>query len=269
MSKQVVMWGLVAGLCLGVSRPADARGGCNGTAVQDVAVARSGRVPGVGLVTGSIHWDGTKELTLSGGSFAVSRRVHSTGDVEITISGGAEEPVVIRVGAGTLSVVKGVRRVDGARDPDTLRDMVSGRAVAAFRERLGEYERQVVAGHGARAGDPLAPHADGFLLAAAFVASLAGDPTAVGRARDLIVQRVRGRLRAVRLEFRDCVGEYERALLTIDSTRTSCLESANSQDSWYERAAQRLLCEAEFMASALSAEGQFVSCTALLPLAKV
>ena len=107
------------------------------------------------------------------------------------------------------------------------------------------------------------PHADGFLLAGALVASLAGDPTAVGRARDLITRRIRGNVRAARFQFKDCVTDYEQYLLMIDEQRTDCLEAANSRDSWYARAADRLGCEVEFMARALAGEGQFVSCTAL------
>jgi hypothetical protein len=59
------------------------------------------------------------------------------------------------------------------------------------------------------------------------------------------------------------VTEYEKYLLMIDQQRTDCLEAADSRDSWYARAADRLGCEVEFMAQALAGEGQFVSCTAL------
>jgi hypothetical protein len=97
---------------------------------------------------------------------------------------------------------------------------------------------------------------------------LAGDPTAVPRARDLIAGRASGRLRPVGGDFKNCVAEYEKALLLNDDLRSGCLQSANSQETWYARAAQRLLCEAEFVAGALSAEGQFITCSTLLPLVK-
>jgi hypothetical protein len=37
-------------------------------------------------------------------------------------------------------------------------------------------------------------------------------------------------------------------------------------ESWYERAAQRALCAAEFLAGALSAETQFIACSGMAPL---
>src|SRR5690606_10254446 len=117
--------------------------------------------------------------------------------------------------------------------------------------RIGTYERQMIAGKGARLDDP---HADGFLFVGAVLASLAGDPTAVGRARDLVLKRIRGKLQAVRFDFRDCVTEYELYLLDIDSQRTQCLSAANGRDSWYARAADRFGCEAEFIAGALAGE---------------
>ena len=81
--------------------------------------------------------------------------------------------------------------------------------------------------------------------------------------RDLVNQRIRRKMMAVRFDFQDCVTDYERYLLQIDTQRTQCLEAANSRDSWYARAADRLGCEAEFIAGALAGEGQFISCTAL------
>ena len=107
------------------------------------------------------------------------------------------------------------------------------------------------------------PHADGFLLTGAFLASLGGDPAAVGRARDLMLRRVSGKVRAVRLDFRDCVTDYELYLMSIDTERTICLDAANERTWWYQRAADRLACEVEFIAGAMAGEGQFVSCTAL------
>ena len=89
-------------------------------------------------------------------------------------------------------------------------------------------------------------------------------PTAVGSpASDLVIQRIRAKTRAVRFSFTQCVTDYELYLLEIDEQRTTCLDAANGRSTWYARAADRLGCEAEFIAGAIAGEGQFVSCTAL------
>lgn len=229
---------------------------------QEWAVARSGKIPGIGNVNATIGWDGRKTLTLAGGGFSVSRTFDPlTRAVEVTIAGDGEVPLVIRLGGSSrLRVAKGGRTID-ISDVRAVRGALDGRAVAAFRERIGNYERQLIVGGATGRVDE--PHADAFLFVGAFVSSLAGDPTAVARARDLIMKRIHGKLRAVRFDFRDCVTDYELYLLDIDTQRTQCLDAANDRDSWWVRAADRLGCEAEFMAQALSGEGQFISCTAL------
>lgn len=234
---------------------------------QDVAAARTGRIPGLGDVSASIGWDNRVQLTLKTADFEVTRAVTPNREIEITLSGRGElVPLTIRIGGREgLRVARGANAVWGASPMSAFRAMTEGRVVAAFREHMGEYERRLLANPAARPDDP---HAYGFLLVGAFVSSLAGDPTAVSRGRDLIARRIKAKLRPVRADFRNCVAEYERFLLQLDEDRTSCLEAAESQDSWYERAAQRLLCEAEFIAGALSGEGQFMSCSALLPIVK-
>lgn len=228
---------------------------------QEVAASRSGRLPGLGSITGAIGWDGRKALALTDDDFTVTRTfTPATREVEITIAGKGERSVVIRLGgAEGLRVSKGGRDVD-LSNAEAVAGALRGRAVVSFRERIGNYERQLIAGKAQRLDDP---HADGFLFVGAFVASMAGDPTAVGRARDLVLQRIRGKLRAVRFDFKDCVTDYELYLLSIDTQRTQCLDAANGRDTWYARAADRLGCEAEFIAQALAGEGQFISCTAL------
>ena len=248
-----------AGACTVSPRPAG-----TAPARQAVAVSRSGIIPGLGSIRADVGWDNAMQMTLIGADFEVARSFTPlTRQVQITVSGPEEElPLIIRFGgADGLSVARGTRVVHGTADPDALRSLVAGRAVAAFRERIGNYERRLIAG--GRKGRVDDPHADGFLLAGAFVASLAGDPTAVGRARDLILQRIRGRVQSVRFTFKDCVTDYERYLLDIDQQRTNCIDAANDRDSWYVRAADRLGCEVEYMAQALAGEGQFISCTAL------
>jgi hypothetical protein len=229
---------------------------------QDVAASRTGRIPGLGTVSASVGWDNRSTLVLSDRAFTVTRSfTPATREVELAIAGPGEEALVIRFGGSQGIVVsRGGQVVRGAGEADALRALVGGPAVAAFRERIGNFERRLNAGAAARVDDP---HAYGFLLAGAFVASLAGDPTAFGRARDVMVKRIRGSVRSVRFDFRDCVTEYELYLLGIDDQRTMCLDAANGRDSWYARAADRLGCEAEYMAQIFAGEGQFISCTAL------
>jgi hypothetical protein len=228
---------------------------------QEVAAARSGRIAGLGKIGASIGWDGRKAISLTDDDFTVTRTfTPATREVEITIAGKGERDVVIRLGGAAGLRVSSGGRVIGVSDTAAAVGALRGRAMASFRERIGNYERQMIAGKAARLDDP---HADGFLFVGAFLASLAGDPTAVARARDLVLQRIRGKLQAVRFNFKDCVTEYELYLLQIDKQRTQCLDAANGRDSWYARAADRLGCEAEFIAGALAGEGQFISCTAL------
>ena len=237
------------------------------TAGQDFAVAKTGRIPRLGTVQASIGWDNRKSVSLVSDEFVVRRTLNPlTQRVEITISGAADSaaedvPLYIRVGgAEGLRVMRGNRTVDAA-DTGSIQAALEGRAIASFRELIGNYERSLISARAAAREDD--PHADGFLLVGAFLSSLAGDPTAVARARDLIVQRIYGKLRAARFDFRDCVTEYELYLMKIDTQRTLCLDAANSRDSWYARAGDRLACEAEYIAQALAGEGQFASCTML------
>jgi len=244
---------------------ASAEPACSGEVRQDVAVSRTGKIPGIGTVKGTLGWDRRAQLTLETSDFEVSRTIAPAGDVEISIAGKGEPTIVIRVGGPEgMIVARGSHVVRGSADPAALRGLLNGRAATAFRAHIGEFERRLVGMEPAARADDA--HAYGFLLAGAFVSSLAGDPTAMGRARDLIIRRIRGRVLAAAFQFKDCVSDYERSLLQNDSNRSACLDAANEQDAWYARAAQRLLCEGEFMASTLSAEGQFVSCSALLPL---
>ena len=227
------------------------------------AASRSGQIPGLGSVAAAIDWDNRQQLTLSGDGFHATRTYTPlTREVEVTVAGSGEMPLVVRFGGvDGFSVTKGAQVVRGTLDPAAIAVLVHGAAVSAFREQIGTYERRLMAWRAPSRVDD--PHADGFLLAGALLGSLTGDPTAVGRARDLITRRIRGNVRAARFQFKDCVTDYEKYLLMIDQQRTDCLEAANSRDSWYARAADRLGCEVEFMAQALAGEGQFVSCTAL------
>jgi hypothetical protein len=262
----LIVVGLLA-LALGAPPAASAETACAADVGQDVAVARSGNIPGLGRVTGSLGWDRRAQLSLATADFEAIRTMLPTGEFEISIAAAGEPTLVIRAGgADGLVVTRGASVVRGTSDLEALRALTSGHAATAFREHVGGYERRLISmDPSARADDA---HAYGFVVTSAFVASLAGDPTAMARARDLIMRRLRGRVRAAAFQIKDCVSDYERALLQNDSNRTHCLDAANSRDAWYQRAGERLLCEAEFVASTLSSEGQFISCSALLPLAQ-
>ncbi len=190
-----------------------------------------------------------------------------TGETEITIAGnGPESALVIHLGGPNgLTVERGGRMVVVRRDEDSaqaLRMMTGGRAVTAFRARVGAYERQL-SNDPASVNDEVSPFAYSVLLTAAFIGELGGDPNSLARTRDLIRHRLAAKIRAAAWQQRDCVTEYERALLANDARNTQCMQSADGLDSFVGRAAERLLCGAEFLAGAVSAETQFVSCSAL------
>ena len=145
---------------------------------------------------------------------------------------------------------------------ETLRRLTGGRAVTAFRYRVGSYERQL-ANDSASVSGAVSPFAYSVLLTAAFIGELAGDPNSLARTRDLIRRRLAAKIRGASFQQRDCVTEYELALISNDNRHTQCLQSADNLDSFFARAAERLLCGAEFLAGAISAETQFVNCSAL------
>jgi hypothetical protein len=254
--------GLIATLMAIGASTAAAEDRTGSTRRQEPAVQRQGVIPGLGRVSASIRWDNRQELTLHAPDVEISRTLDpATREITVQVRGGDGGPLTIRFGAADgFSIERGGVQVRGTADVDGIRALLAGPAVGAARELLGAFERRLAANPAARIDDP---HADGFLLVGALLSSLHGDPAAIGRARDLIVRRAQGRVRAVRFDFQNCVKDYQKFLLQIDTDRTVCLEAANGRDSWYARAADRLACEIEFMANAIAGEGQFVSCTAL------
>lgn len=229
---------------------------------QEPALKRAGAIPGLGRISANVRWDNRQELTFHAPDVEISRTLDPvTREITVQVRGGAAAPVIIRFGgAEGFSIERGAVVVRGTADVEGIRALLTGRAVGAARERLGAFERRMAGNPAARIDDP---HANGFLLVGALLAALDGDPAAVGRARDTIVRRAQGRMRAVRFDFQNCVKDYQKFLLQIDTDRTTCLDAANGRGSWYARAADRLACEIEFMANAIAGEGQFVSCTAL------
>ena len=190
-----------------------------------------------------------------------------TGESEITIGGsGPESALVIRLGGvNGLIVERGGEMVVVRSDDDnaeTLRRLTGGRAVTAFRYRVGSYERQL-ANDSVSVSDAVSPFAYSVLFTASFIGELAGDPNSLARTRDLIRRRLAAKIRGASWQQRDCVTEYELALIANDNRQTQCLQSADNLESFLARAAERLLCGAEFLAGAISAESQFVSCSAL------
>ena len=258
--------GVTMGMACGFGAGAPAFAGDTGLAGahsrQDAAVSRSGSIPGLGRVSAAIYWDSRQELVLHTTDVEVSRTLDPlTRETTIQIRGDGEPDVTIRLGGPDgFSVARAGRAVRGTTEVDAIRAMLGGRSVAAARARFGALERHLAAGAAARLDDP---HAYGFMLVGALLSALHGDPAAVGRARDLMLRRAQGRVRAVRFDFQNCVQDYEKYLLDLDTDRTNCLEAANSRSTWYARAGDRLACAVEFMAGAIAGEGQFVSCTAL------
>ena len=214
-------------------------------------------VPGLGQVTISTQTDDRLRFDLSGESFHASRTVGPRGDLEIVVSGGGE-PMALSVryeGRDRLSVRRGATVVSGVSNLSALRTLTDGRAVASFREHVGEFERRLVFDATSGGGDD--PHGHGFLLAAGFVATLAGDPVAAARARDLIMRRVRDDL-----PRRDdtCRAFYIERLAVAERTAKACLTVANADDSWYERSGQRLFCDGAFAVEVATSEVAFVGC---------
>jgi hypothetical protein len=222
---------------------------------------------GLGGYKATATADGRLKYTMETSDFTFSRVTASdTRETEITISGPNEAPLTIRLGGPDgLSVERSGQIVavrHGDDNAEAIAALMVGRAVSAFRRHVGTYERQLM-NDTAALSDPVSPFAYSLLLTAAFVGELAGDPNAVARTRDLIRRRLAAKVRAAAWQQRDCVTDYELALMANDTRQTQCMESADGLDSFWARAAERLLCGAEFLAGAISAEAQFVQCSAL------
>lgn len=216
-------------------------------------------VPGLGQVTISTALDERLRFGLRGEGFDASRSVGPRGDLEIVVSGGGE-PMALSVryeGRDRLTLRRGASVVFGVSNLSALRAMTDGRAVASFREHVGEFERRLLFDATRVGGDD--PHGHGFLLAAGFVAALSGDPIAVARARDLIMRRVSMRDDPRRRDDA-CLASYIERLAVAERAASACLIVANADDSWYERWGQRILCDAAFAAAVATSEVSFVGC---------
>ena len=243
---------------------------------QDVPrLSGTGTIPGLGEFKVALTWDNRTKVAMTTGDFEYTRVWSETGETEIGIGGRGEETLIVRFGGPEgLSVAKGGRTINVTRTADTaeaVRRLVGGRAVTAFRRRLGQYERQLANETGVWKKHPLDPCAYTFMLTAAFIGELAGDPNAMGRSRDLIERRilsVRGQPQQARFAMRqgeDCWMKYEQALLSNDTRNSQCMDSANSV-AWYLRGAERLLCATEFLSGAFGAESSYITCMGLAAL---
>ena len=240
--------------------------------VHPVGAALAAEQAGLGGYRATLTPDNRVKYTLDAPDFTFTRitATNST-ETEITIAGSNEAPVVIRFGGGNdISVersgqVVSIRHGDGTDKLEAVAALLNGRAVSAFRRLVGSYERELM-NDTAILSAKTSPFAYSLLLTAAFVSQLAGDPNAVERTRDLIRRRISAKLRAAAWRTTDCVTDYEQSLMANDTRNTQCLESADNMESFWDRAGARLLCSAEFLAGALSAETQFVSCSGLSPL---
>jgi hypothetical protein len=114
-----------------------------------------------------------RRFTWSGRDFEVTRALLPGGDVEVIVAGGGELiPLAIRIGGPQrLRISRASNVVWGLWELGRVKAMADGRAVTAFRERVGVYERALIAG---RPPEDEEPQACGFLLAGALVGALAG-----------------------------------------------------------------------------------------------
>jgi len=235
-----------------------------------VSAAVAAEQSSIGGYRATVTPDNRLKYTLQAPDFTFTRiTAPDTRQTEITITGSSDATVIIRFGGlSGLTVERGGQVVAiGSRDDsgEAAAALLNGRAVSAFRRLLGAYERELM-NDTRRIADDTAPFVYSLLLSAAFVGELAGDPNAIDRTRDLIRRRIAAKLREAVWQQRDCVTEYERALLANDDRNTQCMAAADDMDSIFARAAERLLCASEFLAGALSAEAQFVACSGLAPL---
>ena len=234
-----------------------------------------GRIAGLGEFTVALLWDNRVKVAMTTTNFEFERITSESGETAITVRGSGEETLTIHFG-GTdgLSVEKGDRAIRVTRSADSseaVRRLVGGRAITAFRQQVGQYERQLAGETAGRKPDALDPFAYTFMLTTAFIGELAGDPNAIGRSRELIRRRVlaaRGRSQQASFMMRqgeNCWMTYEQALLANDTRNTQCMDSANNV-AWYLRGAERLLCGAEFLSGAYGAESSYVTCMGLAAL---
>jgi hypothetical protein len=211
-------------------------------------------IPGVGDVTIDVA-ETRVRFALAASDFSLTRTVSRSGGVDLEVGGGGElVGLLVRMGpAQPFTTRRGASTIGGVSNLSALRAFTDGRAVASARERVGEYERQLLRNAGAAAD----PHAHGFLLAVALLSAMAGDPAATGRARDIITDQA-----SRTLSRRDdvCLPEYARAALPADERRGSCFQSANADDSWHERQGKRLLCDAEYVQAVARAEVEYADC---------
>jgi len=229
----------------------------------------TGRIAGLGEFKAAQTWDNRLKFAMTTAEFEFARITSDTGETEITIAGKDEDALIVRLGGPDgLTVEKGGRMIDVRRGEDTseaVRRLVGGRAITAFRQRIGQYERQLANEIGSRKQDPSDTYAYSFVLTAAFIGELAGDPNAIGRSRELIRRRIlsaRGRPQPAGFttgQGENCWMNYEQALLANDERNSQCMDAANSV-AWYLRGAERLLCAAEFLSGALGAESSYIGC---------
>ena len=206
--------------------------------------------------------EGRPPFTMRGADFEVTRGQASSGRVEIVVCGGGELiPLTLRIGGpDRLVVSRAANGVWGLSDPEKVLALTAGRAVTAFREHIGEYERRLIAeGPGRRGEDD--PQALGFLLTGALLASLAGDPAAGPRARDLVIQRLPALSEgSPRDPTGSCGAAWRDRVRQADDQRSSCLAEAERRDGWSEKRAIRTLCEAAFVADFTAGEVTLAAC---------
>jgi hypothetical protein len=233
------------------------------TARQRFVTQRQALIAGLGIVTMIVENDGGSIVQWRNALNTYRRLWRPTAEVALTIGSGAD----------ALTVEKGPSGVSVARrgqlfwlepteqSQDAIRAAVGGQAVDAFRGQIGQFARSFAR---QRPNSETDPHAFGLLVSAALVGELAGDNTAMQRARDLIMARTAPGTRPARFRRGECTDALFTELYRNDNTRTSCLADAENYEYWYQRAGQRLLCEAEFMSNTAESETKYAKCLALM-----
>src|SRR5262245_47138481 len=210
-----------------VATPAwSADGGEGGNRPQDPRTSRRGRIQDLGEIEISMLWDNRARVQMKGSDFEFRKSISEGGETEFVISGGGEPDVTIGLGRNGVTVARGSEfvTIQSQAQNDQLRGMLAGRAVAAFRQRAGAYERRLLREEAAQ-HQPLwkaerqdEPYGYSVLLSAGLLSELTGDPSAFDRLHELIVRRILSRTRVIKVGFqtRDCVTEYELYLVQID-----------------------------------------------------
>jgi hypothetical protein len=269
---------------LPASKPADEPAKDVSEPAPEVLQDRPGRLEDVGINYKLVRMsDGKALVELSTDNFTSEKTIQKDGRSELRLTSSTGDSILLKFDQTGYTVEKDgqVVTLPFNADPDTRRAqaeaarvMLGGDAIAQFREKLAELE-----------GTDITTDADRFavsssaMLDSAIMSEIAGDPTALTRVKDRLLEAAKARVNAqmkpqlVKASFtqrqrsddemRDCVLEYERYLMDADNSLRSCLDSANREIHPHARSGARVFCHAEFLARSQSGIWQFITCSAI------